>query len=61
MKKVTLDGAMMRNKLRGRLAKEVAEMSLSTEERRKDSRKTLDELILRARKINLTIAKGEEL
>lgn len=25
MKKVTLDGAMMRNKLRGRLAKEVAE------------------------------------
>lgn len=57
MKKVTMDGAVMRNKLRGKLANEIAEMPLSSGTKITE----LDKLILRAREINSTLAKGEEL
>lgn len=63
MRKVNLNGAVMRNKLRGALVHSIARMPLSTEptEARSDPSHLLDVLILRAREINATAAKGETL
>lgn len=58
-KKITLDGALMRNRLRGKLAKEIAKLPLSTEGVLHGV--TLDDFILRAREIEKTAAKGESL
>lgn len=55
MPKITMDGAIMRNKLRGKLAKEIAEMPLSPGTEISE----LDKLILRAREIEKTAAPGE--
>jgi hypothetical protein len=61
-KKITFDGAVMRNKLRGQFANEIARKSLSTEGRDSDNDgETLDSLILRARAINASALDGEVL
>ncbi len=61
-RKITMDGAVMRNKLRGALAKEIAALPKSTEALQGDPyHVTLDRLIDRAREIDATAAKGETL
>lgn len=62
-KKITFDGAVMRNKLRDAFANEIARLPLSTEAPSTGvgSRDKLDDLIERAREINATAAKGEVL
>lgn len=62
MKKISLDGAVMRSKLSRNLINQIAAMQKSTEGLHGDPfHVTLDRLIDRAREINATAAKGETL
>lgn len=55
MKKVSMDGALARMKASRALVNQIAEMELSPGNQISE----LDKLILRAREINTTAAKGE--
>jgi hypothetical protein len=60
-KKISLDGAVMRSKLRGALVHQIAKMKLTTEAEglNLENDLAMDGLIRRAREINATAAKGE--
>lgn len=62
-RKITMDGAVMRNKLRGALVNQIARMQLTTEADglNLENDLAIDGLIRRAREINATAAKGETL
>lgn len=62
-RKVTLDGAVMRSKLRNELVNQIARMKLTDEAEglNLENDLAMDGLIRRAREINATAAKGEML
>jgi hypothetical protein len=62
-RKITLDGAVMRTKLRSELVNQIARMKLTEEADglNLENDLAMDGLIRRARQINATAAKGEVL